>query len=49
MLLFKILKRDIGQEKKLEERLVPLAFKEGDVPWILKKDDLSMVKDVILV
>jgi hypothetical protein len=24
------------------------SFKEGDVPWILKKDDLSMVKDVIL-
>jgi hypothetical protein len=23
-------------------------FKEGDVPWILKKDDLSMVNDVIL-
>ena len=23
-------------------------FKEGDVPWILKKDDLSMAKDVIL-
>jgi hypothetical protein len=24
------------------------SFKEGDVPWILKKDDLSMAKDVIL-
>ena len=24
------------------------SFKEGDVPWILKKDDLYMVKDVIL-
>jgi hypothetical protein len=24
-------------------------FKEGDVPWILKKDDLSIAKDVILV
>ena len=23
-------------------------FKEGDVPWILKKCDLSMAKDVIL-
>ena len=23
-------------------------FKEGDVPWILKKYDISMVKDVIL-
>ena len=23
-------------------------FKEGDVPWILKKDDLSVAKDVIL-
>ena len=23
-------------------------FKEGDVPWIWKKDDLSMAKDVIL-
>jgi hypothetical protein len=25
-----------------------LSFKEGDVPWISKKDDLSMAKDVIL-
>jgi hypothetical protein len=24
------------------------SFKEDDVPWILKKDDLSMVKDVVL-
>ena len=24
-------------------------FKEGDVPWNLKKDDISMVKDVNLV
>ena len=24
------------------------SFKEGDVPWILKKDDLSLEKDVIL-
>ena len=24
------------------------SFKEGGVPWILKKDDLSMEKDVIL-
>jgi hypothetical protein len=24
------------------------SFKEGDVLWILKKDDISMVKDVIL-
>jgi hypothetical protein len=24
------------------------SFKEGDVPWILKKDDFSLVKDVIL-
>jgi hypothetical protein len=24
------------------------SFKEGDVPWILKKDYISMVKDVIL-
>ena len=23
------------------------SFKEGDVPWILKKDDLSVAKDVI--
>ena len=23
-------------------------FKEGDVPWILKKYDISMVKDVLL-
>jgi hypothetical protein len=25
-----------------------LSFKEGDVPWILRKDDLSMAKDVTL-
>jgi hypothetical protein len=25
-----------------------LSFKEGDVPWILKKNNLSMAKDVIL-
>jgi hypothetical protein len=25
-----------------------LSFKEGDVPWILKKYDLSMAKDVQL-
>jgi len=24
------------------------SFKEGDVPWILKKDDLSIAKDIIL-
>jgi hypothetical protein len=24
------------------------SFKEGDVPWILKKCDLSMEKDVVL-
>jgi len=24
------------------------SFKEGVVPWILKKDDLSLVKNVIL-
>ena len=24
------------------------SFKEGDVPWILKKDDLSVATDVIL-
>jgi hypothetical protein len=24
------------------------SFKEGDVPWILKKDDLSLEKEVIL-
>lgn len=24
------------------------CFKEGDVPWILKKDDLSLAKEVIL-
>ena len=24
------------------------SFKEGDIPWILNKDDLSVAKDVIL-
>ena len=24
------------------------SFKEGNIPWILKKDDLLMAKDVIL-
>ena len=24
-------------------------FKEGDVPWILKKDDISLAKEVIMV
>ena len=23
-------------------------FKEGDVPWILKKDDISLAKEVIM-
>ena len=23
-------------------------FKEGDVPWILKKDDISLAKEVII-
>ena len=25
-----------------------LSFKEGDVPWILKKDDISLAKEVIM-
>ena len=25
-----------------------LYFKEGDAPWVLKRDDLSLAKDVII-
>jgi hypothetical protein len=44
ILFLQILNRNIGQETKVVEVTFSLSFKEGDVPWILKKDDLSMVK-----
>ena len=49
ILFLQKLKRNIGQDKKLEERLVPLkSFKEGVISWILKKDNLSLEKEVIM-
>ena len=49
ILFIQKLKRNIGQDKKLEERLVPLDLSsECDIPLILKKDDLYSQKEVIM-
>ena len=37
------------KNKNRGEASHPWSFKEDDVPLILKKDDLSVIKDVILV
>jgi hypothetical protein len=41
-------KRHCPRKESRGEVGLSWSFKEGDVPWILKKDDLSMAKDVIL-
>jgi hypothetical protein len=41
-------KRHWPKKETVREASPSWSFKEGDVSWILKKEDLSMVKDVIL-
>jgi hypothetical protein len=41
-------KRHWPRKETRGEASLSFSFKEGDVPWILKKDNLSMAKGVIL-
>ena len=49
ILFLQNLKRNIVQDKKVEERLVPLGISKKAMPHVfLKKNDISLAKGVIM-